>query len=124
MLTYTAPACPQDPNDEDLYTLTADFAVVQVRFRVLCGRAVVLDFAEGDLPAGSAVCLDRISGGCVAKANPGFCDYTHLHAASIGITIDGTMGPFPDPQTTVGEHCGFGQVVPASCPADSVPGLG
>jgi hypothetical protein len=80
------------------------------------GRAVALDNQTGTLAAGTIVCLDRVSGGCIAPQDA--CPGSHLHGA-IGIADGG--GPFADPNQPA---CGHGQIVmsQSGCGSDSVPG--
>jgi len=76
------------------------------------GRAVILLFPIGPLPAETEICLDRVTGGCVADADQ--CSDLHLHGF---IFIAGI--PVLDP----GSPCGFGKVVleRPGCESDTVP---
>ncbi|MCW5892294.1 MAG: hypothetical protein KIT14_17370 [bacterium] len=126
----------------DVYEFSTDGAVAELILEASCapattttttgtagpttttivGRAVTLLFPTAGNAANSALCLSRVTGGCVTPAHPPFCGYTHLHdATGVGIGIDGD-GPYPDPHATIGEPCGFGAVVTVpGCGPDTVP---
>jgi hypothetical protein len=87
------------------------------------GRAVILDNETGSLPAGTRLCLDKVSGGCVGtgpECTAGETQLPHLHLA---ISIAGEAGTFPDPASTA---CGHGVVVAnePGCGPDTVPACG
>lgn len=88
----------------------------------IAGRAVKLLFATGGNAAASHLCLSRVTGGCVTPAHLPFCAYTHLHEnTGAGIGIDGD-GPYPDPEATMSEPCGYGEVVTVpGCGPDTIP---
>lgn len=73
-------------------------------------------------PCGDTAWVVRVTGACVTPAHPPFCAYTHLHdATGAGIGIDGD-GPYPDPEATMDEPCGYGPVVTVpGCGPDTVP---
>lgn len=141
-LAYASPACqPGESLDgRDVYEFAADGFVATVTFRMICspsttstttvtsvttstiaGRAVTLLLPTGSFGAGTALCLSRITGGCVTPAHAPFCTYEHLHAAGTTIAIDGA-GAYVDPHLSVGEQCGYGGIVTvAGCGPDGVP---
>ncbi|HEV7733998.1 MAG TPA: hypothetical protein VGR62_17640 [Candidatus Binatia bacterium] len=135
------PACPAGlTNPTDVYHFEADGYGVDVTFQMGCslvtttttgggvttttlqtGRAVRLIYETGGSAAGTDVCLSRIGGACVTAAHPPMCSYTHLHALSTTITIDGT-GSYIDPHLNLMQPCGYGEVVTVSgCGPDTVP---
>ena len=131
VLEYKAPKCPQDPQARDAYLFEADGGGVTLGFRVRCltttttmqvtnptGPRLVSGSQFTAVAAGTGICLDRITNGCLT--NGGLCGALHLHAlSSAGITIAGVGGPYPDPQMS-GVHCGYGLVetdVPGCTPA-------
>jgi hypothetical protein len=87
---------------------------------VSVGRAVVLSAAVGSLPAGTQLCLHRVSSGCIftgPECTNGAQELPHLHRQ---ITVQGEPGTFPDPNPT---GCGHGAVVAnvRGCMPDTVP---
>ena len=141
-LTWTAPGtCPAGVDPIDTYELEADGHHVTVTFRMACasvtssttgtsgpttttiaGRAVTLLFQTGTFAAGTQLCLSRITGGCITPAHLPNCSYVHLHEhTGAGVGIDGD-GPYPDPFDTMGQPCGYGEIVTIpGCGPDSLP---
>jgi hypothetical protein len=65
---------------------------------------------------GAAICLERVTGGCIYGVHIPNCASVHLHQP---ITIAGLTGTFPDPNTS---GCGHGAIVDvAGCGPDTVP---
>lgn len=58
-------------------------------------------------PPGAAIELRRITGGIRAQPESG-CLFLHLHGFGVGIIVDGTSGPFPDPNPP---GCGYGKII-------------
>lgn len=100
------------PSTVSTTTSTSSTTSTSVQGSGILGRALTGAPYDG----GAAICLERITGGCIFGVHVPNCAGVHLHQP---ITIAGLTGTFPDPNPS---GCGHGVVVDlAGCGPDTVP---
>jgi hypothetical protein len=93
-------------------TSTTSTTSTSVQGSGILGRALTGTSYDG----GAAICLERVTGGCIFGVHIPNCASVHLHQP---ITIAGLTGTFPDPNAS---GCGHGEVADvAGCGPDTVP---